>query len=431
MERNRQWGITAGFVLIWAALLIVVLDVAPRSSDLLALWLAAQAFHADELGAIYNSYGDLFTMLPPADWAEWARAAGYEGVVYPYVYPPLWAALVAPLTDLMSFQSFSGAMRVANIALLIATGALAWRIMRPSLPLLLFVAAGQAITLGTVFGALALFENQPQIVVTFLIALALERLRSNSPLAAGVALAFAASIKLYPALFVVLFLAARQYRAAAAFFVAGTGLAAVSVGLAGWPLHEIFLLTLRALSSTALEVGTSLQLDRVLAPVFATEPAIFVPNFLSDGGRGDTGWFAFRKSAVWMAANQIILLGILAGLAVWMRRSVPARQFAAVWPAAIILLSLPAPVAWAYYFCLPVMMTPALVPAMGPRFSIFAGLLLLAPFATFALIALSAVGLATSKVVLFGLPAMVALAVLFGVFGGQPDRPLHPVRSRL
>lgn len=431
MENNRHWVLTAVFVLVWAAMLIAALNVAPRSSDLLALWLAAQAFHAGEFGAIYNSYGDLFTMQPPADWAVRASAAGHVGVVFPYVYPPLWAALVAPLTDLMSFQSFAGAMRVANVAMLTATGALAWRIMRPSLPPLMFIAAAQAVALATLFGALALYENQPQIAVNFLIALSLERLRAKSPLAAGVALALAASIKVYPALFVVLFLAAGQFRAAAGFGVVGAGLAAVSVGLAGWPLHESFLSALRAISGTAVDIGPSFNLDRVLAPLFATEPPTFVRDFLSDGTHGDTGRYVAQKSTAWKAASQIILLGVLGGLAVWMRRSAPARQFAAVWPAAIILVVLPAPLAWSYYFCLPVMMTPGLVPAMGRRLSMYGGLLLLAPFSNSVLIALTVIGLPASTVMPFGLPAMVALAILFAIYGGQPDRPLRPVRSRL
>ncbi|MDX1739050.1 MAG: glycosyltransferase 87 family protein, partial [Alphaproteobacteria bacterium] len=51
---------------------------------------------------------------------------------------------------------------------------------------------------------LALRENQPQILVSFLILLAIERERAGWNIAGGAALALAASIKLYPALFALL-----------------------------------------------------------------------------------------------------------------------------------------------------------------------------------------------------------------------------------
>jgi len=354
-------------------------------------------------------------------------------VLFPYVYPPLWAALLAPLTEILSFETFAGLMRGLNVVLMAATGVLAWRIMGQTLPVLTHVAAGQVAMYATLFGTLPLSENQPQILVTFLIALALERLRGRAPAVAGVALALAAAIKVYPALFILLVMAAGQWRAVVPFAVAAGALALASVALAGWPLHAAFLSTLSAISRTSIEIGPSFSLDRVLAPLLATAPAQVIDETLASGAPGAAGWQVVAKSQIWAWITNATLLAVLAVLAVWMHRAPDARRFAAVWPAALILLALPAPIAWIYYFCLPVMMAPALVPAMGRGIATTAVMVVLAPFSIAVMGALPGLGLTAGAVTPWGLPAMVILAALFARYGGTPtpDRPLrragHPL----
>ncbi|HEY1676767.1 MAG TPA: glycosyltransferase 87 family protein [Candidatus Sulfotelmatobacter sp.] len=60
--------------------------------------------------------------------------------------------------------------------------------------------------------------------------------------ASGAWLAVAASLKIFPAFFLILFLRKRDWRAAAGLVLTGVALAAISVLLFGWNVHKIFLL---------------------------------------------------------------------------------------------------------------------------------------------------------------------------------------------
>lgn len=424
-------GTTALLLMGWMALAFGVLRETPRSSDLLALWLAGQAFASGETFSIYPEIAPLFTLHPPADWPARALAIGHDGVVFPYIYPPLWAALVAPLTGALSFGTFAGLMQGVNAALMAATGFLAWRIMGKTLPWLTHLAASQVLMYGTLFGTLALNENQPQILVTFLIALSIERLRADAPAAAGTALALAASIKVYPALFILLIMAAGHWRAVLSFGLAGAALALASIALAGWPLHAWFLATLATISRTCIEIGPSFSLDRLLAPLLANGPAQVISESLGSGSPGRAGWQVSEKSRIWVTTSNAILLALVLGLAVWMRRASEPRRYAAVWPAAVILLAIPAPITWAYYFCLPVMMAPALIPLMGRRMTVALTLAVFAPFTIAFLQVAPAWGLPVGIITQWGLPAMVLLALAFIRWGRSPDRPLHRAGHRL
>ncbi len=66
------------------------------SADLVAVWLSGLEFGQGHFDRIYPRSGGLFTMQPPDGWLELARAVGHDGPVYPYIYPPLWAALLSP-----------------------------------------------------------------------------------------------------------------------------------------------------------------------------------------------------------------------------------------------------------------------------------------------------------------------------------------------
>ena len=198
-----------------------------NSADLLALY-AASLFHASgEASLVYPADTEVFTMLPPAAWYPAMQEIGYEGELYPYLYPPLWVALFGTFVDALSLDALILTARIVNHALLVLSIWLAWRIAGRPLPLSVFLAVGAAICFLTLPGVIGLRENQPQILVGALILLAIERQLAGSWGLAGIALAVAAAIKGYPALLALIWLFARDWRSFAAFF--GTGAARLTL----------------------------------------------------------------------------------------------------------------------------------------------------------------------------------------------------------
>jgi len=202
------------------------LDIPRISGDLLPLWLAGQAFAEGTAGEVYAPVDPVFRMLPPDSWAERARAAGYEGFVYPFVYPPLWAWVFGLIGRIADFQALAGLASIVNPALLLATCLLAWRASGAPSGVLPHVAVALVLLLMTPVGVIAILQNQAQILVAFLVVLALERTRANRPVSAGAALA--ASIKLFPAIFALFWLASGERRAFASFAAMGLGLGLMS-----------------------------------------------------------------------------------------------------------------------------------------------------------------------------------------------------------
>ncbi len=166
---------------------------------------------------------------------------GYDGSVFPFIYPPLWAHVFGWLTTVTTYSTLSNIARAINPLLMGGMVILAWRSVGSTMSVALYTFIGLAILVSTYVGFIPIYQNQPQILVSFLIVLAIERSRHNAPFAAGMAMALAASIKLYPALFALFWLANGNRKAFGSFIISGLVLAGTSVWLAGWPLHRIFL----------------------------------------------------------------------------------------------------------------------------------------------------------------------------------------------
>ncbi|RYH11790.1 glycosyltransferase family 87 protein [Tropicimonas sp. IMCC6043] len=357
-------------VLLALAALAVALPIltAPRASeDMLALWLAASALAAERPDLVYAPAGEVFTMRPPEEaWLAVAAAIGHEGAVYPYLYPPIWAALVRPLTHWLSFATLETLATLLAPLALLATSWLAWRAFRPGLRATDFILTGQILFYATSIGALAVQQNQPQILVAFLLVLAIERSRADAQIASGAALALAAAIKLYPLLFAPILLARGQRRAFAAFLVTGAGLAAASVWLAGWPLHSEFLAGVASIAGTAIRIPAAYGLDTVLANLLPDAWMTTIPvASLAEGANG--GWQVFAKPPAWTIATRVLLVtGIVL---LWRRASrLPQERLPhTLWPVALIGFSLLIPLAWCYYFLAPLAFAPGLLASYGPR----------------------------------------------------------------
>jgi len=288
------------------------LFAAAPSADLRALWLAGQMLAEGRPDLVYPAEIGVFTMRPPPEWLPWLAARGHSGEVFPYIYPPLWAWLAA--RSGLPFEALESAARLINPALLVAMLLLARRLAAPAMHPAGYLAPGLAVFALTTVGSVALYQNQPQILVAFLTVLAVERAEHGAPRLAGAALALAAAIKLYPAFFALVFLILGWRRALGAFVITGGALAALSVAVAGWPLHGEFLSVLARISDTAMLTKLNYAFESALGFLFHAEAGQLIRAAKLGADAGGGGWQVLAKPA---ALAFGLRLAQVAGL-IWM-----------------------------------------------------------------------------------------------------------------
>ena len=346
-------------------------------------------------------------MLPSPLFQELAG----EARAYPFIYPPIWAAATASLQEVTDFAGFQSAMHVLNALLIPATVLMAWHAVgRPRSPELFASLALLILSLSFV-GLLALAEDQPQIIVSFLIVAAVARDRDGAQTQAGMLLALAAALKVYPALFALLWIASKRYRAVAAFAVFGALLGATSVAVAGWPAHALYLAHLSEISQSALLTPVTYNLAPQVLQIFTPEVFVVIsPDWLQPG---ESGW---RVAALtpWAAlVSKLALACMLLGLVYAMSYASTETRYLALWPFAITVVSLLSPLAWSYHFIPAVAFAPVLLTQYGLR----RGILLLAVTLGPLLIPIMSLIVPQSLVILpralLGTIAMLTLAALF------------------
>lgn len=350
------------------------------NADLRALWMAGQMWEAERFDQIYPPEGPLFRLQPPESWLPWlAEKEGFEDWVFPFVYPPLWAGITSLFTGI-SFDAFASLVLGVNCALLAGSVWLGAKLMAGE-DATFFLAAHAALAflvlLGTPIGQLALQEGQPHILVSFLILLAIERSERGPAFvaaqSAGVALALAASIKLFPAGFALMWLGARKYLALKSFVMFGTALALISLLWAGWPLHARFLNTMSQISATTLLSGALVSFEAVLAQVFRPAGIEVVPFQTIDGPALDavTGaevtWAIAPRPQMFATAMGALMLVVLLGAALLSRRLGARARQTGVWPLAVTLIALCAPTGWIYYLIPAAVLAPGLIAQLGTR----------------------------------------------------------------
>jgi alpha-1,2-mannosyltransferase len=344
--------VSRAFLFVYLAFLTLVswqVFSGSASSDLMATWMAGKYFFEGTFDQIYTHYDHLFTMRPPSDWQPYLRANGYNEAIYPFIYPPLWAWAASFLHKFTSFESFALAATLVNPVLLGMTIWLAAKTASQKLPLTLIVIGTTVVFAFSISALVALEQNQPQILVGFLIVLGIERTRSGAPIVGGIAMALAASLKLYPALFALFWLANGERKAPAAFALAGGALGLLSVTTAGWPLHEVFLSDVSAISRTALVTFLSHSIDPTIAMLFFEDQEIVFPSLaVSNPGALREGWAIVEKTALWRALDVALLIGAIAFL-IFVARSSKGKD-PLFWPMALTLIAVVSPLSWGYHY---------------------------------------------------------------------------------
>ena len=390
----------------FCAFTLTILAREAPSYDLRALWMAGRFFALGDLENIYAVSDPLFRMEPPAAWIETLNSEGFRGPVYPFIYPPLWAWVMSKLNAFTDVAGIILVMKYVNGLLISAMFWLAARCVRPSFGIPTYMLLGLCISSISLITLLPLEENQPQILVSFLMVLAVERSINGASRTAGAALAIAASIKIYPVLFVLLWIAGRRRSETAAFLVAGAILGGTSVFVAGWPLHVQFLHELSAISRTALVSLASYSADALAGHLFFQDAMIRVSTEVTGG---QTSWRVIEKSDLWRLADLAALAGVMIVLMIAAARGLVQQPL--FWAAAFIAVSLVGPLSWGYHYLPAYAFLPAVIARLGMARGLVLALILIAPSSRLALM----FGLFSDAGKPFAIPLAVAALCMLAI----------------
>ncbi len=337
------------------------------SADLMAVWLAGHFLASGQPDQVYAPVTEFFQMYPPDAWRPlMASEYDFDGPIYPFLYPPIWAKLAGLLSG-MNFWVLTVWALLINCFLQVATIWLVLKIVRPQrIAPPLFVLLGFVYLYGTHIGTISLQQNQPQILVSFLLVLAIERSHAKADLTAGAVLALAASIKLYPALFAVYWLVSGNRRALSAFALLGGGLGLASVIWSGWPLHAQFLEQIRLISASVLTTAITFNLDATLAQLFFWDDLVRVPGLEPPTEAvPDPGWYSMARPGWWKLMSPIVLFGGFLFTVFTYARSDHDTRHMAVWPLGLTMVAILSPLTWVYYFIPAAAFAPILLERLG------------------------------------------------------------------
>lgn len=380
MTRLSSSKIVAGALTIVFAYIGLHLFAGSRSADLLAGWIAGANYSAGLFDQIYPGYADGFTLHPHPAWPDMIGQTEYRGPVFPFIYAPIWAWAMSHIPSYEAFRVFAFFVLITNLLLMSAMVWLAMRITRSTMPPVLYVSLGALLFAMTTAGNIALVEGQIQILVSVLILLAIERTQSGRQTAAGLALALAAAIKVYPALFALLWLASRDWRAFFSFVGFGFLLGVISIVVAGWPLHAAFLHELAAISNSVLVTGLSPNIQSIIAQtLYANDLQLALAVEVNMGDQPTGGWRYLVMSPVFAAASKAALMALLIAGMWWASRASLDIRSRHMWPILVTATALITPISWSYYFLPGLAFLPALAWQFGPRWGTLALLTVFMP----------------------------------------------------
>jgi hypothetical protein len=305
-------------------------------ADLAPLMVAARLIARGDVAAIYAHDPATIDIFDEHLWVATADSIGYgDGRYYIYLYPPLWAALLAPLTCVVPFAPvfwIAGAVNIAAIGLTLVITATQWnRLMLRPLPMLFCLIA--LCVSYPLFKTVLLGQIQPLVVLLVVVSIASGQ--SGRPRLAGAMLAIAAAIKIVPALIALYWLFNGRRACAAWFAIIGGALAALSLALAGWDAHLGFL---RALGD--LSVGYAVGLDNQSLVAWLAE---------ASRPAGKVHTIPVYAVPMWMRA----VVGLFATSCILaLIRSAPQDKAAEALALLSIFLvaTIAAPIAWLHYF---------------------------------------------------------------------------------
>ncbi|MEM7473023.1 MAG: glycosyltransferase family 87 protein [Pseudomonadota bacterium] len=323
--------------------------------DLAALYFAARLAHEGQLAEIYTAKEQIFSGNMPPSWADLATRLGHpDQTAYPYIYPPFWARVFAPLVGALAPFAFFKAVFAVQLVLLIGAILATRQIMSAqTIPASLWALICAATLAVSTIGFGALVQNQPQITVTCLVVFSLLRLKQGGAVSAGLLLALAAAIKLTPILLLLLFAVEREWRAAATTLAALVAFAVASALMIPAELHAQFFAQLDNVQAILPMMPLNFSLQTFLGWLIAGEQMQIFARSVT--------------VVIWVKPAWLDPLGLalmIAGLAAtfWVTRTLGDDDRYRIRPfAALLLIYSTGPLGWSHYylpllFCLPGLM---------------------------------------------------------------------------
>jgi alpha-1,2-mannosyltransferase len=337
--------------------------------DLNAIYIAANFLAQGRPDLVYVATVDVFPDIASPEWQALQEGRACAPIcAYPYVYPPVWAWLAAPLAAATTEQGFSNILLFLNMPMLAAIPLLAFRLWQPDMGAAKWTFRSVFLLFFTTIGTIGIANNQPQLAVTFLMLAAFEREAAGSRRLGGVLLGLAAALKIYPILLALFWL--RGGNRVSVAFAAGVaaGFAVLSFAVAGVGLNMAFVQTAAGLSATLHPGSWNYSL-----------PSVFGWLDIDALRAAKAAGEAWGPAVLAKALGLAVLLGGLAliharwnaGDDLWRRR--------ALLPALFALVCLFGPIGWTHYFIVPLLalqVLPLLYGARGQAMMI--GLMLLA-----------------------------------------------------
>lgn len=209
--------------------------------DIVSPYLAGWFFN-DQIHELYSySIVDIFVQNVPPNWVSIAADKQYvDGDIFPYLYPPYIAGLLAPLTKVLSIPEFTLFFFLVQLPLMYYSVMLSWKIAGRPTKLIFWQLIGLATIFTSSGGLLAIAQNQFQITIAFFILFAFERYQRGKFKIAGVLFAIAGGIKIAPMLFGLLLLAKKRLLGAAYMAITGLLMLGLSIMWAGLETHLLY-----------------------------------------------------------------------------------------------------------------------------------------------------------------------------------------------
>jgi hypothetical protein len=345
------WYAAAFSVVAWGLLGFALHHIQKSAPDLAAMFIAARLIRAGMGAHIYDHDPEYFDLVSSLPWFFEAERINMASFPYPYVYAPLWAAVLAPIVDGIDFSVFRAAITAVNVAalgsvILIAAQQWAPAFLRPA-PLLLVVAA--AFLSVPVIQGILLGQVQPIVILSIVIAMAASQ--NRRPALAGAALALASALKILPAVLAIYWALTGRRDSAAWFGAIAAMLALMSLALAGWDIHLTFLDTLQRVGRSLVFALANQSLPAWLGHFDAAASDLFTARIYPV-----PGWIPITSVSI---AVIVSAATIAAARTTRLNRNTDAAAMAVM----VLAATITAPIAWSHYYAF--LLVPALLLAQS------------------------------------------------------------------